>query len=79
MDWNEVGENKREYNSERRRKLILINLSIKKSMLKIRGNITPRGDGNMIAGVELLRRKDRKNKREYNSERRRKQSSELIL
>ena len=59
---------KREYNSERRRKRR--NLTPKNLGVKIRENITPRGDGNLtdteIKYLPLI------NKREYNSERRRK-------
>ena len=59
---------KREYNSERRRKL-LANTPLSNKIKSIRENITPRGDGNLI-NIPLL--KILLNKREYNSERRRK-------
>ena len=39
---------KREYNSERRRKLYIILLCILNIWFSIRENITPRGDGNFI-------------------------------
>ena len=41
-------DNKREYNSERRRKLIIIASAFAFSTYGIRENITPRGDGNCI-------------------------------
>ena len=64
-------KNKREYNSERRRKLILLISSPNKPDIIIRENITPRGDGNYktARGISV-----NANKREYNSERRRKRT-----
>jgi len=65
--------NKREYNSERRRKLNNIKeLQVFFKTCNIRENITPRGDGNLLEQIRYNTRKQY-NKREYNSERRRKQ------
>ena len=53
-----VEKYKREYNSERRRKLKSIPL-ITLSNLSIRENITPRGDGNKKYGMESLTKKEK--------------------
>ena len=46
MSYNfKISKNKREYNSERRRKLDFITVDYLQ-LLRIRENITPRGDGN---------------------------------
>ena len=68
---------KREYNSDRRRKLSLVYQY--KYLVKIRENITPIGDGNLKKGwgVTNLSTQDL-NKREYNSDRRRKLVMTLV-
>ena len=63
--------NKREYNSERRRKLTYSYLRYHDILNKIRENITPRGDGNAFKRL-VYKLKLISYKREYNSERRRK-------
>ena len=67
-----VALDKREYNSDRRRKFYILVQFFQSYTNEIRENITPIGDGNLISYLEIIDRRTNIYKREYNSDRRRK-------